>query len=245
MKLAVLSDVHGNYRALEAVLLDTKELGVDHILFLGDLVFMGLDPQPCFDLLMTNKPLVTIKGNTDATIEGIKGNVPTSDSEKEMHKFVRYTDIRMKQESKQLLKTWSISQRGEIGNDPFIFCHGSPYSFNEAITADMKVGSELYDKLMGEDASVILCGHTHVPADFMLGEKRIINPGAVGYSFDGDVRPSYALLDIQNQRVNAIIRRVDYDREMYLSEVEHATHSFRPFASLAYALKYGRPDPKA
>ncbi|MDY0289780.1 MAG: metallophosphoesterase family protein [Sphaerochaeta sp.] len=244
MKLAVLSDVHGNYRALEAVLLDAKGLGVDHILFLGDLVFMGLDPQPCFDLLMANKPLVIIKGNTDAKIEGIKATNPVDVEEKLWRKFVRYTDIRLKPESKAIIKAWPIVQRGEIGNDPFIFCHGSPYSFDEAIRKDMETSSELYKKLMQEDASVILCGHTHKPADFTLGDKRIINPGAVGYSFDQDVRASYAFMDIHSNKINVTIRRIEYDRELYINEVRHASHSFKHFSSVLYALEHGLPDPK-
>lgn len=243
MKLAVLSDIHGNFRALEAVLQDAKGLGVDHILFLGDLVFMGLDPQPCFDLLLSYKPLVTIKGNTDAQIEGVKAIKPNDEEEKLWRKFVRYTDIRLKPETKTTIKSWPIVQRGEIGEDPFIFCHGSPYSFDEAITEDIDPKSELYRKLMAEDASVILCGHTHIPADFMLGDKRIINPGAVGYSFDEDVRASYAFMDIHSNRINAIIRRVEYDRELYMNEVKHATHSFKYFSSVLYALENGRPDP--
>lgn len=244
MKLAVLSDVHGNFRALEAVILDAKTLGVDHILFLGDLVFMGLDPQPCFDLLMANKPLVTIKGNTDALIEGIKATNPKTDEEKIWRKFVRYTDIRLKPESKSVIKGWPIMQKGEIGNDPFIFCHGSPYSYNEAITKDVDPKSELYAKLMAEDASVILCGHTHVPADFMLGNKRIINPGAVGYSFDGDLHASYAFLDIHSNKITATIRRIEYDREIYIQEIRHASHSFKYFSSVLYALEHGKPDPQ-
>jgi len=243
MKLAVLSDVHGNFRALEAVLLDAKGLGVDHILFLGDLIFMGLDPQPCFDLLMANKPLVTIKGNTDAHIEGIKSTKPKNEEETLWRKFVRYTDIRLMPESKAVIKTWPIVQNGEIGKDPFIFCHGSPYSYNEAITEDMDPNSELYAKLMDEEASVILCGHTHIPADFTLGEKRIINPGAVGYSFDEDLRASYVFMDIHSNKINATIRRVDYDREMYMNEIRHASHSFKQFSSVLYALEHGRPDP--
>ena len=244
MKLAVLSDVHGNFRALEAVLADAKSLGVDHILFLGDLVFMGLDPQPCFDLLMAHKPLVTIKGNTESNIEDIQAIAPKDEQEKLWRKFVRYTDIRMNKESKAIMKTWPIVQRGEIGNDPFIFCHGSPYSFDEAITEDIDPESELYAKLMAEDASVILCGHTHIPADFMLGDKRIINPGAVGYSFDGDPRASYVFLDIHSNKVNATIRRLDYDREIYMSEVSHASHSFKAFSSVLYTLEHAKPDPE-
>jgi len=243
MKLAVLSDVHGNFRALEAVLLDAKALGVDHILFLGDLVFMGLDPQPCFDLLMANKPLVTIKGNTESNIEGIKSVKPKNEQEKLWRKFVRYTDIRLKPEAKAIMKSWPIVQRGEIGNDPFIFCHGSPYSYNEAITEDIDPTSELYTKLMAEDTSVILCGHTHIPADFMLGDKRIINPGAVGYSFDGDTRASYAFLDIHSNKVNVIIRRIEYERDIYMNEIRHASHSFKYFSSVLYTLEHAKPDP--
>ncbi len=244
MKLAVLSDVHGNFRALEAVILDAKALGVDHILFLGDLVFMGLDPQPCYDLLMANKPLVNIRGNTDSLIEGIKEKNPKDEKEKVWRKFVRYTDIRLKPESKAVIRGWPIVQRGEIGNDPFIFCHGSPYSFTEAITEDVDPTSELYTKLMAEDASVIMCGHTHAPADFTLGNKRIINPGAVGYSFDGDVRASYVFLDVHSNKINSTIRRIEYDRDIYMSEVRHASHSFKHFSSVLYALEHGKPDPK-
>ena len=183
MKLAVLSDIHGNFRALEAVLQDAR-LGVDLIIVSWrPCILMGLIPT-MFDLLMSYKPLVTIKGNTDAQIEGVKAIKPNDEEEKLWRKFVRYTDIRLKPETKTTIKSWPIVQRGEIGEDPFIFCHGSPYSFDEAITEDIDPKSELYTKLMAEDASVILCGHTHIPADFMLGDKRIINPGAVGYSFD-------------------------------------------------------------
>ena len=65
MRLAVLGDIHGNIRAFEAVLNDAKASKADQVIFLGDLVVMGLDPQLCFDLLMEQNPLVMIKGNTD------------------------------------------------------------------------------------------------------------------------------------------------------------------------------------
>lgn len=243
MKLAVISDVHGNFRALEAVLADAKALGVEHILFLGDLIMMGLDPQPCYDLLMANTPLVLIQGNTDAAIDGIKAKKPQNDEEKQLRKFIRYTDIRLNAEAKAAIKQWPIVQKGEIGEAPFIFCHGSPYSFDEAITEDLDPSSELYTKLMQENASVILCGHTHKPADFMLGDTRIINPGAVGYSLDGDLRACYAYLDIHSNKIAVNFRRIDYDRETYMQEVSHAIHSFPPFSSVLYALEHGLPDP--
>jgi len=65
MKLAVLADIHGNLRALEAVLADASQAGAEDIVFLGDLVYNGLDPQMCYELLMKYKPIVTIKGNSD------------------------------------------------------------------------------------------------------------------------------------------------------------------------------------
>lgn len=241
MKIAVLSDVHGNIRALESVLDDAKELGIDQFIFLGDLVFMGLDPQLCYDKLMSRRPLITIKGNTDSNLEEIEKNNIFHDPKDQLHKLIRYCDIRLQKESKNDLETWPISQKGEIDSIPFYFCHGTPYSFSEGLTPDKEISLELSEKLGKEGVSVILCGHTHIPADFYHKGIRIINPGAIGFSFDGDVRASYAILDVKNSEVDCKIRRVDYDRESYIKEVEHASYGFNLFTKLTYALEYGRP----
>ena len=84
MKCAVLSDIHGNLRAFEAVLADAKASGADSIIFLGDLIFMGLDPQLCYDLLMEQKPIVAIKGNTDEFLEHITELKGTSSKDEQI-----------------------------------------------------------------------------------------------------------------------------------------------------------------
>ena len=241
MKVAVLSDVHGNIRALEAVLDDAKELGVDQFIFLGDLVFMGLDPQLCYDRLMSKKPLITIKGNTDPNLEALEKQNLFKDPEDQLHKLIRYCDIRLQRESKNDIETWPISQKGEIEAVPFYFCHGTPYSFSEGMQSENDISLELSEKLCNEAVSVVLCGHTHIPADFQHKNIRIINPGAVGFSFDGDVRASYAILEVKNSSVECTIRKVEYDRESYLKEVKHASFGFNLFTKLIYALEHGLP----
>lgn len=65
MNIAVISDVHGNYKALKCVIDDIKNKKINSVIVLGDIIFSGNEPQKCFDTIKKLKPLVWIKGNTD------------------------------------------------------------------------------------------------------------------------------------------------------------------------------------
>ena len=241
MKCAVLGDIHGNLRAFEAVLTDAKASGIDSIIFLGDLVFMGLDPQPCFDLLMEQKPFVVIKGNTDGNLEKISELTGKSYSDERMIKLIKYADIRMQAQAKKQLASFPTSKRVELEGFSLLCCHGTPYSNDEGLYQNQPFSPSLAKQLADEQVDIVLSAHTHIPADFQRDGIRFINPGAVGYSFDGDVRASYALLGLSDGTVNCKIRRVEYDVKRYLMEVEHATEGFRLLERLQYTLTYGRP----
>ena len=240
MKIAVMGDIHGNVRALEAVLADVKTSGAQHIIFLGDLVFMGLDPQLCFDLIVSMKPLVCLKGNTDRNLEELATFVPQSEHDELMLKHIKYTDLRMYPKSKKQLADFPSSKRVEIENVSILCCHGTPYSDKEGIFKSEPFSPSLSKKLYQEQVDLVLSAHTHVPADFVRDGIRFINPGAVGYSFDGDVRASYALLTIEGSQVRCSHRRIEYDIKRYMMEVEHATEGFPLFTLLLSSLESGR-----
>lgn len=240
MKIAVLGDIHGNIRALEAVLKDSKTLGAQHTIFLGDLVFMGLDPQLCFDLLMQQKPLVCIKGNTDRNLEEISTFEIKSEHDEMMLKHIKYTDLRMLPKSKKQLASFLEIKRLELEEVSLLCCHGTPYSDKQGLFKTEPFSPSLSKKLSEEHVDVILSAHTHVPADFVRDGIRFINPGAVGYSFDGDVRASYALLTIEGSTIRCAHRRIEYDIDRYKMEVEHATEGFPLFKLLLSALENGK-----
>ena len=241
MKLAVLGDIHGNVRALEAVLTDVKACGVDQILFLGDLVFMGLDPQLCFDLLMEQKPTVLIKGNTDANLEKISTFVTNSQFDKDMLKLMKYTSIRMHEAAKKKLAEFVSSKRLELEHHSILCCHGTPFSDNEGILANEPLSPSMAKMISEEKLDIIFSAHTHIPADFVRDGVRFINPGAVGYSFDGDLRASYALVTFEDDTIRCQHRRLEYDVKRYAMEVEHAMEGFVLFERLLYALQNGKP----
>lgn len=240
MKYAVLADIHGNLRALEAVLTDAKASGAQGILFLGDLIFMGLDPQLCYDLLMEEKPLVTIKGNTDVHLERLRQVSEIAQWDAQMLKLVKYADIRMNQQTKQRIAAFASVKRFDHDGLSIICCHGTPYSDIEGIYQGQPFSPALDKALSEEKVDLVLSAHTHVPADFTRNGIRFINPGAVGYSLDGDVRASYALVNIEEGMISCKIRRVEYDRERYIKEVEHAMSGFKLLERLLDPLLFGK-----
>lgn len=237
MRVAVFGDIHGNLRALEAVLADARAHDIDHYIFLGDLIYNGLDPQLCFDRLMQIQPLITIKGNSDWYIEQIPTFTPRTAEEKQLLKFYKYTSIRMGKQSREKVATFSSAERVELGGVSFLACHGSPYDDTEGLYADRPFAPLLSKKLSLEQVDVVLSAHTHIPADFHREGLRFINPGAVGYSFDKDTRASWAMLTLNEGVMNVKFRKVEYDIKRYAEEVAHALQSFPLFAGLLHALQ--------
>jgi len=240
MRVAVLGDIHGNLRALEAVLSDVKTCDVDQFIFLGDLVYNGLDPQLCYDLLMATKPMVTIKGNSDEYLEQIPTFTIRNKEDEQLLKLYKYTAIRMSDEAKRAVAAFKDREYLDLEGVTFLACHGSPYSNTEGLFERKPFAPLLSKQLAAEKVDVVLSAHTHLPADFSREGIRFINPGAVGFSFDGDTRPSWALLTLDKGVMSAKIRRVEYDINRYKMEVEHAIQSFPLFKALLYALDHGR-----
>ena len=91
-----------------------------------------------------------------------------------------------------------------------LFCHASPGSLTAGLPADLDV-SVTVDRLIGTDARVIVCGHTHIPEVREFGWRTIVNCGSAGYVFDGDPTASWALIEVDETGVKAEIQRTSYD----------------------------------
>jgi diadenosine tetraphosphatase ApaH/serine/threonine PP2A family protein phosphatase len=83
--------------------------------------------------------------------------------------------------------------------------------------------------LAGLDARLVLYGHTHRPVDRVVDAVRVVNDGSVGFSLDGDPRAAYVLLDFEGGECAVTLRRVEYDREAVLAELERVGHPGRAF----------------
>ncbi len=210
MKLAFISDIHGNATALEAVLKDIKERNVDKVYVLGDLCFRGPEPKKSLDLVRTLNTEV-IKGNADEwVVRGIRqGEVP--DSALEIMSTEReWTVSKLESKDVSYLENLPTELELEFGRAKIHAFHATPKSLFE-IVSPQESDDLLTEKLMSNNANIYIYAHIHKPYIRYINGKCIINIGSVGLPFDGVNQSSYALVDIEEDCVQTSIVRVQYD----------------------------------
>jgi len=196
VKIAVLSDIHGNLAALEAVLEDQKARGADGTVFLGDLVMNGPRPAECLALIKELQPLVWIRGNTDAWAEEIDETfIPSSEMEIWVKSLWSFALPRLAPEDLSLLASLPHSRTVEIEGIPLTFCHGSPDSWSRGLLPETP--EEDFAPWTAEGApGHVFCGHTHVPMDRTVRGVRFLNFGGISIpSRDGSPHARYGLLE--------------------------------------------------
>jgi predicted phosphodiesterase len=216
-RLAVLSDIHGNVAALEAVRTEINRARPDAVLIAGDLVLNGPEPAKAIDLVRTMESdgAVVIQGNTDVAVADFDyaaafpwytDGVPDT-----FRAAAEWAHDELGDERIDWLRRLPAERRLRAADDTLVLvCHASPGSqtagFDQAL--DPTVVTE---RVARTDAHVILCGHTHLPEIRDLGWKWIVNDGSAGYVFDGDPTASWALVEIEGGEVRAEIRRTAFD----------------------------------
>jgi predicted phosphodiesterase len=173
--VAALYDVHGNLPALEAVLV---EVDADTILVGGDAV---LGPMPAETLaLLLERDATFIRGNSD---RAVGGGVPDDDPWVERVRWVRE---QLDEQQLAFLRSLPHPLSLEVdGIGPVLFCHGTPRSDEEIFTAATPP-KRLDPLLDGVKEQTVVCGHTHVQFDRVVGQTRIVNAGSVGMPYEGE-----------------------------------------------------------
>ncbi|WP_417308221.1 metallophosphoesterase family protein [Devosia sp.] len=209
MKLAVLSDVHGNLHALDAVLEDIAGQGVDQTVALGDFLSGPYDPAGVADRLMA-LDLQSVRGNHDRFIV----NGRKDDWE---------IDVLARNALSAAQKDWlaGIPATGRVG-DVFL-CHGTPSSdmvlWLTGIDDDGKAFYRSQESITreaeGVEAEVLLCGHTHIARSLRLGDGRlVVNPGSVGMPLAiGSPAAHYAIIEKMTHGWRSSLIAVPYDNE--------------------------------
>jgi putative phosphoesterase len=224
MRLAVLSDPHGNLPALEAVLTEVDRSSPDAIWVAGDLV--GYNPWPNEVLgILKDRHVRAIRGNHDRA--AVTGN--TSGFNDLAAKAVKWTRIALTPESVGYLKGLEDHARLDLSDGAIAMYHGSPREDDEYIWPWMATE----DLILVARARILILGHTHVPMAFAFRSGFLANPGSVGQPRDHDPRASWALLDTEPPTFE--IHRVRYDVEAVAAAIRKA--GLPP--ELADRLKYG------
>ncbi len=227
MRYAILSDIHSNKQALQAVFTDVKNNGIDQVLSLGDLIGYGPSPIEVLDLSFS-KIHKFVLGNHDALLCG------------------KIRARNFSEESKKVL-SWTQEQ---LGNNAVKFFDLQPYVLNENDFAcahanffapekfEYTIQEDIADKsFITSSHKMFFIGHSHIPAifvkrgnqgdvhliksrDFTLEQNKryIINVGSVGHPRDNDTRASYCIFDSDKQQV--FFRKVPFDIDGYIKDLE-------------------------
>jgi predicted phosphodiesterase len=219
MRYLVLSDLHANLQALEAVLADAAAIGYDQVLVLGDLVGYGGDPAAVMDRTLALSPAAIVRGNHDKVCAGLE---PADAFNDVARTAAEWTAGVLDDAHRRAL---AELPRGPLQVTPDIeICHGAPFDEDYYVLDE----SDAEQALSSAGARLCLFGHTHVVALFASmtdpfgeetdrdGEYRLpakgpalINVGSVGQPRDHDPRAAYGLLDLD--RGTIWLRRTTYD----------------------------------
>jgi putative phosphoesterase len=181
--VAALYDIHANLPALEAVLEDVREAGVDQIVIGGDVVPGPMPRETLERLLSLDVPAQFIQGNGDrevlATLRGAENtSIPAPYRE-----GIRWSGEQIQSDYERTLASWPATLRLDIpGLGTVLFCHATPRNDTEVFTR-LTDAERLRPVFDGIDAPIVVCGHTHMQFDRMVGSIRILNAGSVGMPF--------------------------------------------------------------
>lgn len=236
--LAFISDIHGNKAALEAVLEDVRERGIETVYCLGDLVGYGPDPGGVIDLVRS-AGIPTIAGNYDDGVGWERGDCgcyyPTDEAKRIGEASYAFTAAAVTEERRAFLRQLPRERRVTVGGLTFHLVHGSPRRMNEYLLRDRDERTFLRIAEL-ESADVLVFGHTHDPWYGSYGGVLFVNVGSVGRPKDGDSRAMYSILRIDDGRIEVETVRVVYGVEATARAVVAA--GLPP--ALAQAIREGR-----
>lgn len=215
MRIALFSDIHSNYHALEAVLRDIDERGVDRMLCLGDITMKGPLPQECVDRVRAAGCPVVL-GNTDASYrpELHPSRFPAqTDSQVAAQADFERHQAALTDASKAWLAGLPLLATEEHEGVRMEFFHATP-THNYVLIMPWATNEQLATLRKAPETRLSAFGHCHRAFVRHVNGLAVINAGSVGLPFDGDPRCSYALIDQDvHGGLTASIVRVPYDAE--------------------------------
>jgi len=212
MRLAVISDIHGNIHALQSVWADLQKQSPDAIMCLGDLVGYGAYPNEVIDFVRQHD-IPVLMGNYDDGVGfdrddcGCVYKDPADDARG--HQSLLWTREHVTPDRKAYLRGLPFDRRETDDGRQVRFVHGSPRKINEYLYED-RSESVFRNVARVANAEILFFGHTHLPYQKQVSGTLFVNAGSVGKPKDGDPRAGYVIADFAPD-LDIKLRRVAYD----------------------------------
>lgn len=243
MRIAVISDMHGNDFAFEKAEADIEKQGVDQIICLGDAIQGGAQPKEVVDRLRRMNCPVVMGNADDWMLTGVdtgREQIP-AERLKKMDAIREWSLSKLTEEDRKFIGGFQPNITIQLEGDLNLLCfHGSPTDYDDVIRG--VTPEEEFQKFLGSHNKNILAGgHTHAQQVRRCGEYFFFNPGSVGFAYsayqaDGqflaDAWAEYAILVVENGDIELKFRRLPYDAK---DVIEIYRKSGRPFAEDAIA----------
>lgn len=238
MKFALISDIHGNAVALDAVLRDIDKCQVDGLLVLGDLVYRGPEPKRVLTTLRSTGATV-IGGNADTWVaRGIADGEAPEASLARMREEREWTVRQLTDEDLDFLASLPTVHTVQLDEDTsMLLCHATPANRLKTIPPEAPE-EELFPLFFGHHKGlrprIVAYGHIHVPFVRAINGSVLLNTGSVGMSFDHHPMPSYALVEYSDEGVSFQLRRVNYGRDQAIAALHRAAYPHAEHLATCY-----------
>lgn len=219
MKVVALYDIHGNLFALEAVLREVRDERIDLVVVGGD-VLPGPMPRETLACLMALEiPVRFIHGNGDRVVAAHLAGGDISEVPEAFREAIHWTAQQLDANQRQAIARWPLMCEldiGELGHT--LFCHATPRNDTECFTR-ITAEKRLTPVFGTVNASLVVCGHTHMQFDRTIAGRRVVNAGSVGMPFAAPRGAYWLLLGPEVQ-----LRRTEYDFEKAADHIRATTY---------------------
>ncbi|MFZ5815804.1 MAG: metallophosphoesterase family protein [Bacillota bacterium] len=223
MRIALFGDIHSNYHALEAVLTDLHRRGADRLICLGDITMKGPLPKECVERVR-NLGCPVVLGNTDRCYHPDHHPalypVHNESQAAALRDFDRHLAA-LSGQDRQWLTSFPLTHSEVVEGLRMDFFHAVPHH-NYVLVMPWASNEELEVMRLSEETVLSGCGHNHRPYIRSYRGRVVVNAGSVGIPFDGDPRPSYALIEVSNGGLSTQLIRVPYDVEAAIRAAQQA-----------------------
>ncbi len=228
MRIALISDIHGNLVALEAVLADLESEAPGAVICLGDVLVTGPQPHQVLDLLR-ERDWPIVMGNTDAWALNPTPWEDTDEDSRRLEEIERWGATSLREEDLAFIRTFQPTVSLDLGKGIRLLAyHGSPRSNTDFIVPTTSE-DELKQMLAGHQATVMVGGHTHQQMLRRFQNSLLVNPGSVGMPYEtvgghshNPLWAEYALVTQQNSHLSVQFRRVPINLEYLTKAVKRS-----------------------